>query len=118
MANANRIRLWYRALLKATDQTRECLKDENGRCCLGVACDVYKQNTGKGYWEDNDGALKFQGEGDTLPLEVQEWFGLESCDPYLNHDGLDKTASSLNDSEKLSFREIAECVRDTYLRNE
>jgi len=117
MVNVERIRLWYRALLKATNQTTECLKDQYGRCCLGVACDVYIRETGDGYW-DKDSNMFEDRNGECLPEKVQEWFGLEATDPRLKHEGIETCASSLNDSERLSFKEIAECVRETYLRSE
>ncbi|MEK6860488.1 MAG: hypothetical protein AABY07_00825, partial [Nanoarchaeota archaeon] len=31
-------------------KTKNRLKDSNGFCCLGVLCDMYRQETGIGSW--------------------------------------------------------------------
>jgi len=118
MANTTRIKLWYDELFKAKDQTIECLRDEQGRCCLGVACDVYARETGDNCWEEDCGYYKFDGESDTLPEVVRKWYGFDKNDPELNHDGELKPASSLNDAERLNFRQIAKCVKNTHLVGE
>jgi len=108
-----RIQLWYDALMRAKKQTTGCLKDESGRCCLGVACDVYQQNTGKGHW---DGSCFIDDECD-LPDEVRKWFGFDSPDPILISNEEKKYASVLNDNDNLSFKQIAACVKKTFLEN-
>lgn len=88
-----------------TGQLRE---GDNGRCCLGVACDTYKRLTGKGSWEDD---IFVTDENDfsssELPRVVMLFFGLYKRDPEL--DG-DTTATTLNDQLERTFEEIADLV--------
>lgn len=72
--------------------------DQEYFCCLGVACDIYHEKTGKGEWDENrnfvlpdghrirgvDYAFDGYEEKDSLifesypPAEVMEFFGLKS----------------------------------------
>lgn len=88
-----------------TGQLRE---GDNGRCCLGVACDTYKRLTGKGSWDDNT----FVAEEDNycsaeLPSIVMEFFGFDTTDPQLKAYA---TATILNDDINLTFLQIADLV--------
>lgn len=56
-------------------------------CCLGVACEVYRRETGQGEWRERPGfetRLEFHEEGgkhgSVLPLSVQRWLGVSNCD--------------------------------------
>lgn len=88
-----------------TGQLRE---GDNGRCCLGVACDTYKRLTGKGEWDENtfvaseDSFCSFE-----LPEIVMEFFGFDTTDPKLDDRG---TATTLNDDTGLTFIEIADLI--------
>lgn len=88
-----------------TGQLRE---GDNGRCCLGVACDTYKRLTGKGEWDDNT----FVAEEDSycsaeLPGVVMKFFGFDTTDPQLKANA---TATILNDDVNLTFLQIADLV--------
>ncbi len=97
------------------------LKQEEAYCCLGVLCELYKEETDKGTWEhwkDRDGKFyNFNIEGgdnsDTdLPSDVVAWAGLSNSSIEGIIPGY-KTISavSLNDFGLLSFTEIAEVLR-------
>lgn len=101
------------------------LRQQNQYCCLGVLCDIYKENTGKGEWvdpnstDDRASLREFQYEnscGETckavaaLPTPVREWAGLESNQPFIPKLG--KTLSTLNDDSKHDFTDIASVIRE------
>lgn len=79
-------------------------------CCLGVACEVFKKETGEGKWAYES---SFQVDGYKssmeLPLSVQEWYGFASSDPTLTVAGA--SAISLNDIVGATFGEIAALFR-------
>ena len=88
-----------------TGQLRE---GDNGRCCLGVACDTYKRLTEKGYWAKNT----FVAEEDSycsaeLPDIVMEFFGFDKSNPDLAYE---QQAITLNDQQGKTFIEIADLI--------
>lgn len=98
------------------------LRDESdGRCCLGVACDVYKQLTGKGRWRRGVFTAGDSRSG-VLPTAVQEYFGFNDANPvFLIENTLNPGfpvsfgAVSINDQLGYSFDMIANEVEDYYL---
>ncbi len=113
--------LWIKALLSGEYRQEQGLlaykhdTEGLGHCCLGVLCEVYRQETGKGEWVDLGGHLKFvDGGGDysdtCLPDHVQEWAGV-SEDPLVvvNRKRIPVPLSSLND-EGETFEEIASLI--------
>lgn len=99
-------------------QTTGMLADENGYCCLGVACEVlgirsrWKADTGyRVYGEDE----KFS----TLPPEAVDALGIGRYNPYLRVENpylrvgryAGMTLAALNDGEQLSLKEIAAEIR-------
>jgi hypothetical protein len=95
---------WIQALNSGEyPQTRGCLKDDNGYCCLGVLSDLYQKETNIFHWEnrtDKDGTKYYEMGSETavLPIEVVEWAGLDSNDPHFYIDGVFGYLSRLNDS--------------------
>lgn len=111
-----RIKLWTDALLSGKhSQTQGRLKGKSvegskhkiGLCCLGVACEVYRQETKRGRWNINEEGQrafilkyteseleKYGYEGNegtrikkniiratgTLPEIVRHWFGIKAGD--------------------------------------
>lgn len=54
-------------------------KKDSTMCCLGVLCDLYHKETGKGAWEVEPFSPKsffFLGLGGSLPDAVRRWAGL------------------------------------------
>jgi len=119
--NKKRIKLWYDALMRSKKQTTGCLKDKDGRCCLGVACDVFKNSTGKGKWikggPDNTEKTYFnigkETRSTSLPNKVVKWFGLSGNDPLITT--MNEYASYLNDTEGFSFKHIAKKIKERFL---
>ncbi len=103
---------WIKALRSGEfKQTKGTLNDENGYCCLGVACSVYEKETGKtlprddkGYY--NGGALPFlRGKFDI----VKEWLGLKDDVGWLEND-VRRSLVDINDLENTNFNSIADII--------
>lgn len=101
-------------------------------CCLGVACEIAIANglvldraEQRGVVADMT-VIEYDGERDHLPESVMDWYGFEDNNPalcYINEEGdqVWDTASNFNDDDaglddQLSFTEIADAVRRTYLQ--
>lgn len=70
-------------------------------CCLGVMCEIYRLDTGKGRWH----GVRFDaGNGQkcwtTMPRPVAEWYGFNDQDPVLSVDSELGAASQHNDGYK------------------
>lgn len=124
-----RVKLWIEALRSgAYEQARGALRldaPDGGTtyCCLGVACEVYREATGNGRWlrtRSNSARFEFWiGEGvgtpggdegySVMPLLVAKWYDLRSPDPALGGEW----ATTLNDHQKKSFSEIADAIETT-----
>lgn len=90
-------------------------------CCLGVLCDLAFQ-AGVISRELNGGIYMYGDQGAELPLEVQQWAGLEHADPpveHAEHDAQivsrwaasDNTLAYLNDTG-YDFGTIASLIED------
>ena len=82
MIDKERITIWCEALESGIyQQAIGKLKDGNGYCCLGVACEISNLGewTYSGEYSTDDGITRF-----TLPLIVQNWYGLEHENPLVN----------------------------------
>ena len=101
--------LWLEALESGEyTQTNRCLNDENGFCCLGLACIVYEKETGNKLPRNKEGYIK--GLTLTNVQGVQEWLGL------ISHSGVplnDKFSSLtvMNDHKSKTFKEISTHVK-------
>lgn len=103
------------------EQGKKQLRDGEKFCCLGVACDVYRKEIGKGEWEDQ----KFLGERIFLPDVVQEYFGFKTTEgsfvikqsPFIDCDReyfgfkTSKSLTALNDTG-VTFPEIASLIEN------
>jgi hypothetical protein len=93
-------------------QTTGALRLHDCFCISGLACEVYRQDTGKGEWllPYEDGILPFKVGHDRgwicAPEEVLDYFGFTVCDEgYLQ---------GLNDGDKYSFEQIATVIADRF----
>jgi hypothetical protein len=84
------------------------LRTNNTFCCLGVACEIYRQEIPNTKWKFSmqvgfDDVYQFENEKFHLPLEVQKWLG------FATNAGADKDTflTKMNDSGK-NFSEIAD----------
>lgn len=108
--NKKNIKKWVEALesgkyLQGMAQLRtprtESYSGKTEYCCLGVAASV--------------GGFTIKDEK-LLPPRVQKWLGIEEKNPKLEKsNGRSSYASDLNDVYRLTFPEIAQCIRRTYL---
>lgn len=71
-------RKWVEALRSGEfKQGRERLRNEGAYCCLGVACELYRRETGKGRWTRAEAFhLGSVAKTDWIPPAVQRWLGL------------------------------------------
>lgn len=85
-------------------------------CPLGVLCQIHAEETG-GSWEaDEDVGLSYGDNFYTLPSEVLRWAGLGTYDDVvriLNPDGSPTSLATLNDTDRLSFPEIADVIESS-----
>lgn len=89
-------------------------------CCLGVACELYKEATGDGEWRINDSNYpKFVTPGDPyppntdLPDPVTEWLGLAHRNGRFYENGdtsRPNFLSNVNDRPDSSFEEVADII--------
>lgn len=94
-----------------------CPVDDGNRsyCCLGVLADlavkagIIDEPTTFEANHLEDSYLVFGGASATLPLEVQEWAGLDDSDP--SADGEYKPLSQYNDDDEYTFKEIAAKIK-------
>jgi hypothetical protein len=96
-------------------QARGSLRHGDSYCCLGVACELYRRETGRGAWEEaaglGGGSMFFvlDGERDNavLPEAVARWLGMRRRSS--GYGGRDQLSAD-NDSGK-TFPEIARIIR-------
>lgn len=99
--------------------------EQNGYCCLGVLTARYIAKTGRGSWVPNPNSRCYNFVGDdgcnglySLPKEVIEWAGIKpgntSCripaGVFFGYGCL----SSINDSQEVDFKEIADLIEQHY----
>lgn len=126
MPNIENIKLWVADLESGdSEQTKGVLRNENGLCCLGVASETaVKAGVVTSPDKDSDGAYHYGefSEYAHLPVEVEEWLGLEESDPFIHViiDGVeqDRSLTELNDDEEWTFAQIAEAIKANFLNGE
>jgi hypothetical protein len=117
-----RILLLADELRSGRPQTQGALRDRNGLCCLGIACDVYRRETGHGAWADPlpHGAIRFRLNGAYytafLPEEVAAWYGVKE-NPDLIYGADRVSATDANDNLGLTLAGIGVLFKETYLRD-
>src|SRR5688572_668760 len=79
-ANKEAIRKWVEALRSGEfQQGKDSLRPKpDAFCCLGVACEVFRRETGKGEWAAIHSDMTFvasdaSSSADLLPTAVAEW---------------------------------------------
>jgi hypothetical protein len=99
-------------------QTKRVLQDKMGFCCLGVLCDIHRQETQGPAWidDESDEGQYCQGylhEVSILPREVAEWAGLDkNINPLVNKEGEGlgyTTLAELND-RGTPFNQLADII--------
>lgn len=108
--------LWVEALRSGEySQNRGSLRKGDRFCCLGVANDVYRRETGEGIWDAPDSLFSCgfhvgtEASGVGLHRQVVEWLGLP-WPQTLGRDGEESQYMGMNDGEEKSFLEIAGAI--------
>lgn len=130
--NRENMRLWVDAL-RSGDFRQTTGKLSNGReyCCLGVACEVAMANGAPVVKKELDlNTVSYNKIEGSLPGEVAKWLGLATNCPKadcgceypegtvrVKWNGEERSVISLNDSEGLNFRAIADCLEEEFLRD-
>jgi hypothetical protein len=126
--NKERIQKWVDALRSGEfKQGRGQLRDktfnnEYRHCCLSVACEVFRRETGRGAWNgNNDFVVHHEDENlevasSYLPPSVIRWFSFPYKDPLISNGKSSRYASFRNDVEKWTFEEIADGIERTYIK--
>jgi hypothetical protein len=96
-----------------TQGRKRLRRTDNTYCCLGVACEIYKDATGQGEWEKRSDSdcygffMDGQESRTTLPGPVKRFFGFMSeKGAYFN----DEHALSADNDQGASFKEIANII--------
>jgi hypothetical protein len=126
--NKERIQKWVDALRSGEfkqgyGQLRdETFNNEYRHCCLGVACEVFRRETGRGAWTDsNDFVVHHEDENlevasSHLPPSVIRWFGLPCKDPLIAGSSSSRYATIRNDADRWTFEQIADGTERTYIK--
>lgn len=109
---------WITALNSGEySQTKDCLRDNSGYCCLGVLTDLAIKSGLDLEWEFDSGyvATCFDEDGYkerhevVLPWIVMEWAELGSTNPSVVYEGSHVPISDPNDNG-MPFSEIAKLI--------
>lgn len=119
-------RLWVAALQSGEyQQTQEKLRRMEpalrgdrtinpGYCCLGVLCELYRQDTGSGQWDERGWFVgeDFPAEAAFPPKIVYEWAGLpREVSITLVINSARDTAAGHNDKGR-TFAQIANAIEE------
>lgn len=114
-------KLWVRALRSGKyKQARESLRNGDGYCCLGVACDLYMKHVShRDAWKSPTlgySWYKAFGVDSVLPANVRKWLGLETSTGTLKNsiyfNGIKTTKLSWCNDIGMDFDRIADLIED------
>lgn len=100
---------WSAALRSgAYKQVRGLLHTPNGMCCLGVLCDIVKDDLcSRPTWVDLDGLFVILGQSKVLPADVVDFVGMSSTMGRIGTHG--RCLANEND-DGISFEGIAKLI--------
>lgn len=106
--------IWIDALTSGKyKQGTRVLRWADEFCCLGVLCDLFQQETGKGKWVTDDfGGTKFLNENKVLPKEVQEWASIDNVGGY--ELTMRSPALTTDNDDGKTFNQLAEIIFDHF----
>ena len=95
-------------------QARDSLRSEGGYCCLGVACEIYRQEEGGPDWDYYQAHWSYGGHSHNLPERVRRWLDFKRSgglfsEPFQRDSKLVESLLDMNDSG-MSFAEIADVI--------
>lgn len=108
---------WVNALRSGKyKQTKQVLKNHEGYCCLGVACDIFPQRKLN---EDEAGYASLGALCSYEKLGIKGMFGELTKDMYLiepspSHIGVRPSLANMNDNG-YTFDEIADIIQIEYI---
>lgn len=117
------LELWADALESGEYTQARCALNagDNKMCCLGVACDVFRKQTGRGEWGEAGSAGRFHfhiGGKDSAAIiphpEIFEYFGLQDSPELPVYDNKFLSQRGFyyaNDYEECTFEDIAQTIR-------
>jgi len=83
------------------------MRDQNDCfCVLGVLCNIHAQENPE-VANKQFSKRSYLGSSGSLPYQVQKWAGLTSDSPMVGTYPNQSSLITLNDSRKLSFKELA-----------
>lgn len=98
---------WVDALRSGKyNQGYRVLQNGNGYCCLGVACDVAKNNGIKVELDINKNISGFNLE---FQIDTMKWLDIRTSRGQMYHD---VSLVSMNDEDKYTFNQIANAIED------
>ncbi len=124
---------WIKAL--ESDKYKQgyrALKKDEGFCCLGVLCDLHREETKSSDWKSlelRNLQYEYLFERGHLPKAVMEWAGLDSSNPIVfakdhkcmmpandfRNDGIiERPISEFNDNG-YTFKDIAKIIKENEL---
>jgi hypothetical protein len=90
---------------------------KNSFCALGVLCDLYMKDTGKGAWilDEDTGAFAFKSgnkvDGMNPPPAVLKWAGIKKIESaHLMYKDQPHSIVELNDETKMPFKKLADLI--------
>jgi hypothetical protein len=105
---------WVEALRSNKYEQGQGYLNKDGKyCCLGVLCEVVKDEIGLSNVLDTDGITMIYGNYKTavLPSEVEEYCGIESFQDITYYNNI-ASLEELNDNKGLTFDEIADIIEE------
>ena len=104
---------WAAALESgAYQQATGALRKNDAFCCLGVLCDLYQRETGRGRWDESLFVASGEKTTLTLPSSVQRWAGVEDENPTIADRGNAICFAAYLNDNGTSFTEIAQLIRE------
>jgi len=98
------------------EQHRGSLRDDHGYCCLGVACELYRRETGVGEWVGWTFEIDGDGDAQVMLPDVSDYFGFTTTSGhYESHKrqlSIDNDGDSQLSIPPRSFDEIAQIIDD------
>lgn len=105
-------RRWVDALRSGEyKQARNTLRKGESFCCLGVLCDLVRDEV-EGEWSGDLFAMLESGKQSNVnpPQSVVRYAGIRNDDPLVEFKNKQYCLTALNDTEKLSFAQIADLI--------
>lgn len=116
MMNPDIKKKWLTALRSGEyEQGKSFLHNDGEFCCLGVLCDIYKnEHPGIEWTLGRDERLVLNVVGDktpyVLPEAVMHWADVQGPSPLVLYHGVYKQLSMLNDDYGLEFDDLADLI--------